>query len=233
MDLHSVDEGKKDIDSIELKQARLWSRIDELEEKIHRLQQRVQIIEQGLTLGISNQTNDKTFTTKPQNIEANHPIPDEKLIEEPKKAILPEAQENNLEEQNHQSRIHNKYLQQLKIAKDQFNKRQYGQACLAFFKIDQDTNLNDQTGEARFWLGKSWEKLKELKNAKNIFEGFVNDFPYSPLLSDAMLSMAKIELQMGESKKAQKRLAIVAKSTKSPAIANEAKSIISNLKPQL
>ncbi len=170
---------KNALHELELKQARLWSRIDELEGLVLKQQQRVRILEQAILIDTNGKKSEK-------NLEA----PSEK---KPRP-----TNEGPIKEHSQVLPQQSSFQNQLQYAQDLFSKQQWDKAFLAFSKLDRETDFSVSQGEPLYWLARCWLQMKELQTSKELFARFLEMSPQHPLVSSARAYSEEVELALSE-----------------------------------
>ena len=154
------------IHDLEIKQARMWARVDELESLLLKQQQKTQILEQTIV---------KNRTVAERKVEApkiKKEVPSPKL----------KPNESSFE-----------FSSRLQEAKNLFEKNKVNKAFLAFSQLEREFDPGISNGEPRYWLGRCWLKMSEYQAAKKIFQNFIEEFPKSRLTLSAKQFLATID----------------------------------------
>ncbi|MFK7826129.1 MAG: tol-pal system YbgF family protein [Oligoflexales bacterium] len=224
-------ENQVNIENIELKQARMWARIDELEGMLLKQREKVKILEKGLLLGVS-----------PKPIKEEQKIsshPNQRFLQ-PKNVRGPKKNLNNeflTADPNKQDidikHVKNIYSSRLQSARVLFKEGRFGKAYLDFAKLDREFDSNIGNGETKYWIGRCWYKLKELQQAKQYFSNFINSFPISPWIPSAKYFLAKVELDSGLRELGIKQLRNLIKEHPYEGSSEAAKQMLKNLNQTL
>ena len=190
-------ENQVNIENIELKQARMWARIDELEGMILKQREKIKILEKGLLLGVTPKP-----MQEPKKISKH---PNQKFLQTSKarESLGNTTPKNNFIKQSPISNdldlkhVENVYGTRLQSARVLFKEGRFGKAYLDFAKLDREFDVNVTKGETKYWIGRCWYKLKELQQAKQYFTSFIRSFPISPWVPSAKYYLAKVELDSG------------------------------------
>lgn len=199
----SSDEGRKvssvpvkasSPEELELRIARLSSRIDELETQLVQQKERSKLLEKGLLLGLvpdELKSEGIAEARKPQAPHANEKsstsLSAVKLLE----VKTPEIVKN---EGNQDRDLYRKKLQE---AQDKFNRANYGQAISAYNEIGAKFDDSITEGSQHYWIGLSWFYLKEFKLAEESFQTLRSRYPGSPWSQHAEFYLAKVDLSRG------------------------------------
>lgn len=224
-------ENQVNIENIELKQARMWARIDELEGMLLKQREKVKMLEKGLLLGVH---------PKPQDTEhksLNHP--NQKFLRplNEKKTGRSDRQKYSRASPTEQvvdlGHIKSVFTTRLQAARVLFKEGRFGKAYLEFAKLDREFESNVTQGETKYWLGRCWYKLKELQQAKQYFTKFINSFPTSPWVPSAKYYLARVELDSGLRQLAIKQLRSLIKEHPYEGSSEAAKQMLNNLNQNL
>jgi len=180
-----VDEysGQTSTEEMELKIAKLWSKVSELEEQVFRQRERVVVLEKGLMLGLV-----------PEELK-NPPAPaaPKPPKAEPKaQAPVSEVKASPLTKEELE-----RYRDQMSKAHELFRSGRYGVAIKAFSVIDEEFGSKLEDGIQRYWIARSWTSLKEYSIAHQQLVEFMRDYPASAFIPRARLEMARIEIKQG------------------------------------
>ena len=197
-------------DEHELKLARLWARVDELEEQSLRNKERIRVLEKGIMLGLvpeelKGSANKKTAPTiKAPLYETEPPVkPTEK---QPEKSEKPKAEHDEAEDGKEPpadaASVVNKaenasYQAALASANELYRSGRYGRAIVEYDKIGKDFAGKVDGGMHKYWIGKCWSNLKEYNTARQILAEFVTEHASSPWLPRAKLELARVEWKAG------------------------------------
>ncbi len=207
--------GFSDGDSLEFKQAKTWIRVQELEEQVLTLKERVALLEEGFLLQINPKA------THPQKLDKQEKYqppstPKEKPKAEPlastNKDLLPESIKNHDHVQMTEAvvitdqEVVTIYKKKILEAKNLFEEGKFGNAYLDFSKLDQEFGDQVAQGEPKFWIARCWYALKEYQNAKQSLERFIDVYKTSDHFVAAKFYIAKSELGLGLTNQARKRL---------------------------
>jgi len=189
----------------ELKMAKLWARVDELEEETFRQKERIRVLEKGITLGLVPEELKKD---KPKQKETHEAEPLKTAIEEVKaktehakkepkaeKAAVPALSK---EEQD-------KFQSMLAAAQEQYRAGRYGRAIVEYDALGKAFGDNVEGGMHLFWIAKSWANLKENNTSRQLFADFLKDHPTSPWAARAQLELGRVEWKLGLQETALKR----------------------------
>ena len=210
---------------LQLKVTRLLARAEELEEKFSRQQERLQIIERGLTLGI---VPDELQTHSAKGSKAGaHGVPSKATSKAPVKKPEVQAAANV---QNHDEADEEadgaadqpaaKDSKEASIAvadRDEFNKAfaaahedfragRFGKAIVGFSEVGKKFDPGLTSGVHQFWIARSWTGLKEMQTSRQLFTEFIAAYPQSPWAPRAKLELARVESALGLKETAVKRL---------------------------
>lgn len=179
-------------DERELKLARLWSRVDELEENQRKFKEKLKLLERGLMLGIMPD-------------ELTEPSPTyEKLPASPKSS--PEATKSLKPSVSLTSPLtpqeEKAYQDALAAAHEHFRAGRYGRAIVDFDNLGKRWGNRVQGAAYLYWIGKSWIQLKEYYTAKKVLEEFLTSHAKSAWVPRAKLELARIDWKLGHNETA-------------------------------
>ncbi len=208
---------KKLLKDLELKQARLWSRIDELESLVLKQQQRMKILEQALLIDHGSKEKRKEKTEAPK--------PAEKAVQAPRDSSIRASTRLPPTKASPQQI----YAQKLESAKALFKEASWNKAFLAFSELDREADSSLSQGEPMYWLGRCWFQLNEFQSAKNLFLRFLELSPKHELAPSAQLFYAKTEMAMGRRAEGLSKFRELIKNYPSEKNAELAKQILKNI----
>lgn len=191
----SVDKGTAQ-DEHELKLAKLWARVDELEEEQLRQKERVRVIEKGLTLGLVPEE----LKTKP---EAAAP-----KVHEPKIEAKPEAKLDVKVEPKAEAPAaviapamskeeKDRYQTALASAHDHYRAGRYGRAIVEYSDIAKVFGEKVDGGMHLYWVARCWINLKEYNTARQQLVDFLKEYPGSAWAPRGKLELARVEWKLG------------------------------------
>lgn len=190
----------------DLKLAKLWARVDEIQEQQDRLKEKVRVLEKGFTLGLipEEMKNSKKYNEKQVKIEVDssveiEPVVSQKL-DETKSGSEGPVKKTDIADDNEE------YQSMLAAAHDQFRAGRYGRAIVEYNEVGKKFGDSFGEGAHRYWIAKSWFALRELNTAKNGFADFIQENASSPLIPRAKLELARVEWRLGLRDTAVKRL---------------------------
>lgn len=205
-------------DALELKQAQMWARLDELETKVLAQKEKIRLLEQGLMLGITP-TVASPIHSGVENLKqgSGH-----------EKPIAYQMQPSSNENGN------NKNFDQLhQKAKDLFEQHQYGKAYLAYARLEEDYSKDVSRGIPAYWMGKCLFALKEYAQAKEAFTEVIKNFYGEDISKQAKLELARTELKMGLSSQASLLLTEMIQDHPSSPYAQAAQQILDGIRKDL
>ena len=224
-------ENQVNIENIELKQARMWARIDELEGMLLKQREKVKMLEKGLLLGVTPKPiKEQPKISSHPNQRFLQPQSVREAKQSDKKSYLSAIPDKKDVDLNHVKAIYNSRLQAARVL---FKEGRFGKAYLDFAKLDREFDSNITNGETKYWLGRCWYKLKELQQAKQYFISFINSFPVSPWIPSAKYYLAKVELDSGLRDLAIKQLRNLIKEHPYEGSSEAAKQMLRNLNQNL
>jgi len=219
---------KSSMQGLELKQARLWARVDELEDLIRRQKGRIKMLEKGLLLGVVP----AEFGQDPVEQKSSHSMGSTdrvmskvEMMSSPSSDVKETSTASVVETDEKKERFQSKMAK----ARDLFRSGRYGKAYLEFSKIDKEFSTSVASGEQKYWLGRCWHKLKEFQSARQHLQAFVGQYPSSPWTSSAKFHLAKVELDLGLKEAAIRRFQQIIRENPYEGTAEAAKQILGTM----
>ena len=185
------------IENMELKQARIWSRLDELEGVLLRQKEKIRILEKGLLLGIS-----------PEKIPESKPVkehPNQQMLRPTVRSlnIMPDHIESDSKEkekskEEEKKHIESVYQSRLIASRELFRKGKYGKAYLEFSKLGREFESSVHKNEPEYWIGRCWYQLKEFQQARQYLARYVAQASGGGThVAAARFWLAKTEISLG------------------------------------
>lgn len=209
----------------ELKLAKLWSRVDELETRLIRQQEKVRLLERGFMLGVIPEGLKADNFNQPESLEQKSW--DEADLPQPAKESDKKTEVSPLPVDSRS------YEQLLSEAQAKFNAGRYGQAIADYQAIHQRFPEQTKQGQHLYWIGLSWYYLKEDDLASENLSLLISQFPGSAWLPQANFYLAKVELRRGLRQKALQRLRTVVELYGDKDVAEMARHELSQLQESL
>ncbi len=192
------------LEEMELKQAKIWARVDSLEDQVNRQRERMRVLEKGLLLGlIPEELKDDARIKRDQQPAAKKPAPELPADAKPaasKSAPVVVAVAKPGEESG------DSFETRMAAAQDYFRAGRYGRAIAEYSTIGKEFKQQDQNGSHQFWIALSWLNLKEFNAAQQNFASFLRDYPNSPWAVRSHFYLARVEAQLGMREKSLQRL---------------------------
>lgn len=182
---------------MELRLAKLWARVDDLENQQIRQKERMKLLEKGLMLGIvpeelkNDRPSKRAHEKKPEHEDDEPPASLEATAPPP----LPATTEKNRDLAEYQRR--------LRAAQEKFNGASYGQAIVQYSEIGEVFDDSLTEGSHNYWIGLSWFYLKEMQLAEQSFKKLVDQFNHNSWVPYARFYLAKVDLNRGLSGRAR------------------------------
>lgn len=178
---------------MELKQAKIWARLDEIENELRMHRAHIAVLEKGMKLGVVPQE----LLTGKYDIEKESP----KTESKPKTAVSA-ARSNHPsavpeEEKSGETPTAEGYKKLMTEAESYFRAGHYGKAIAVYEKVGRRFKEFDSQNSHRYWVALSWYKLKELEVAKDEFNAFIKSAGESPWLPRAHFYLARIDIDKG------------------------------------
>jgi TolA-binding protein len=244
---------------LQLKHTRLVARIEELEGKFSRQQERLKIIERGLTLGIvpdelkgpvapggkpvssSGKKTERQSAVKTTDSKVNHTdqeADDLADVQNPKNAAdqaenaqKPASEKLGGEEIS--AAVREEFDKAFASAHEDFRAGRYGKAIVEFSEIGKKFDVRLTSGMHKFWIARCWSGLKEMQTARQLFTEFIGSHPQSPWAPRAKLELARVESALGLKETAIKRLRGVISEHPMEDVAEMAKSEVERMSKTL
>ena len=215
-----------DLHRIDLKQAKLWARIDELQDELKRTRERMRVLERGLVLGLvpPEIQNEHAGIKKPMALEVesdSKPLPKKTSSKTAKPNLKGgakgDATELSLAPDEEGPKVsrgktsnlapekETDYQQRLAVAQDHFRSGRYGRAIAEYSALGKDYGDRIEGGAHKYWVALSWYHLKEYQTSYNHFMEFLTEYPMSSLVPRAKLDLGRVEVRMGLKEKAMAR----------------------------
>ncbi len=195
-------------DERDLKVAKLWARVDELEEEVYRQKERIVILERGMTLGLVPEElkyPERSKSAKSVSGVSATSLPQPKVnVEEQAIPKMPavilevkKSEESDKKSTPNQSNDREEYELAVAAAHDSFRSGRYGRAIVEYSAIGK--KFGDQIDGAMhlYWIAKSWANLKEFNTSKQQLEDFIKKHGDSPWTPRAKLDLGRVEWQLG------------------------------------
>lgn len=246
------------VTDVELKQARIWNRLDDLEDEVKVQRERIKLLEQGLLTGIAPEelkrnsgtpTKGRKVTIKetppedkqnrPTSVKfarQNHANPSSDAPGEPSmKPILdlPDQVKTEANEENSPANSPDSYRVRIQVAKDYYQASRFGMAVAEIAQITREFGAGAGSGEAKYWLGRSYLGLREYATAKAELEGFIAQYPQSEFVPNAKLELGRCLLGMNLRDRARREFAKIAKDYEGQDPGDIASAELRNLKGNL
>ena len=214
------------VSDVELKQARMWNRMDELEDDLKTQRERIKLLEQGLLTGIAPEELKRQPAPKQKKISVKEHGLDTPVVEaaprkRPAKLTDEEAAmkpvldlpDQVTAESGAESTASSPdgYKVRLQMAKDYYQASRFGMAVAELAQISREFGADIGDGEARYWLGRSYLGLKEYGTAKSELEGFIAAHPQSEYVPNARLELGRCLIGLNLRDRARNEFAKIAK----------------------
>ncbi|SMF46163.1 tetratricopeptide repeat protein [Pseudobacteriovorax antillogorgiicola] len=187
-------------DDLELKLAKLWGKIDELEIKVQRQEEKIRILERGLMLGVipeellKGKLNFESETRPPIAWDDHHDRQSHSVKPEPSERTDSPPQAQKLLDQKYTEAD---YSRMIKEAQSLFSSGKYGQAITIYQEIERSFPARNGEGQSFYWIGLSWYYLKEYDLAEASLLKLIAHHSDSPWIPSARLFQGKILVQRG------------------------------------
>lgn len=233
-------EKSKITDEDDLKIAKLWSRVEQLSVDVHRLRERLRVLEKGLTLGLIPEEL-KQEASGPQNIveiprtdvDVGSKAKSTKEASVPEMVAVESAHHAALGEQPgahvRKAESDKDYQGALAVAHDHFRAGRYGRAIVEYDAIGKRFGDLPNAGSYRYWVALCWIHMKEYTTARQLLVEFLKDQPQSAWAPRATLELARVEWKLGLGETALSRFRDLIRDHPQEDAAEMAKMEIANL----
>ncbi len=187
---------------LELRMAKLWARVDELESLSIQQRERLKLLEKGLMLGII--PDELKEQPRVQTAKDHGKAKTSEVTPEQPPASAAPGGETKAEEAKSQDLA--AYRRALQHAQDKFNAAQYGQAIVGYNQIGETFADALTEGSQHYWVGLSWYYLKEFQLAEQSFQVLQQKHPQNPWIAHARFYRAKIDQSRGLNQRALEQL---------------------------
>jgi TolA-binding protein len=222
---------------LELKQARLWNKLEDLEEEVRIQRERIKLLEQGLLTGIAPEELKSTSSMKKPKPKdrgkGSHPLLGDKGVKPhsdntmlnnaslegdlPPVVVGTESGKDSSKDGQAKdgdgslvARNPEGYKVRMQVAKDYFQGSRFGLSIAELAQILKAFGQDIGGGEPRVLLGRAYLNMKEFSTAKNELESVIKDFPKSSWEGLARIELARAYAGMNLRERARKELAQVA-----------------------
>ncbi len=184
-------------DDADLKFAKLWARMEELEAEQYRHKERIRLLEKGFMLGIvpEEMRQNEKYVTAP----TAKPIePQMEVV-----ATMPHDESHEHKKEEVQAADPELYQKLLASAQGNFRAGKYGQAVVEFTEIQK--KFPEAQDLASFYIGKSWIELRDYIQAKSALQNAIKydrENRWSPF---AKFELARIDLKDRRQESARKK----------------------------
>lgn len=190
-------------DEQELKVARLWARVDELEEEVFRQKERTRLLEKGLLTGIPPEALSAGEAPKVKSAPANEmPQLTEQDPQVEDQVSLQNANELSMAEQED-------YGRRIETARGFFTSARYGKAITEYENILITYGSKVDGGFIKYWIGRSWRQLKEYTTAEEILNEVVEKHASSPWIPRVHYELAKVYIDANNLSAAREKLKFI------------------------
>jgi TolA-binding protein len=225
-------------EELELKLAKTWARVDELEEEQYRQKEKLRVLEKGLTLGLLPEELEHEEAAPKKKapaveLEAVAAVDADKGAKEGKDAEAKAAEPAGATAPLTKEEEEETYQKMLASAQDQYRAGKYGRAIVEFSEMGKTFGKRTAGGLHLYWIAKSWIGLKEYTTARQHLQEFMTEYPASPWIPRAKLDLAKVEWKLGLQETAIQRFKEIIQTHPYEDAAEMAKMELSNLDKSL
>ena len=195
-------------EGMELRQARIRARLDELEDMILHQKEKIRLLEQGLMLGINPAGSQEAAL--PEKAASNHRLlrPGLPLLKELKggKAVQGETEKEGRRQQEEERQLRSVYKARLVAAKELFRTGKYGKAYLEFSKMSKEFDSSIHQHEPEHWIGRCWFQLREYEQARQYLKRHRKKARAGLYMAATRYWQARTEMELGMKETALKLL---------------------------
>lgn len=182
-------------EDVDLKYAKLWARLDEIQEKLSALQEKTHLIEKNMALGLASGPIQGNFDAEPEQMpDISHK---DSHISKPKLEIVPEPSEPEEKSLQQSSTNDSIFEQKFSNVHENYKLGNYGKAIVHLMEIRNQFGDTYRDGIHVYWIGKCWLALKEYETAKSHLTDFISHQPDSKYLSRAKFDLAIVYYKTG------------------------------------
>ena len=229
-------------DEIELRQAKIWNRLDEMDEQLNAQKEQLKILEQGLLTGVPPEAlragGGQVKQRKMGRGAGSTSLPEVTLDGESEKKLISVNRMNKGEEPlglhdseigNDTANVPDSYTVKLQVAKDYYQSGRFGLAIAELAQISKEFGMNAGKGEHLYWLGRSYLGLKEFATARTELDGFIKGKSDSALKPMARLELARCLEGLNLRERARKELSQIVRDYKGQEVSEMASMELKNL----
>ena len=205
-------------DEVGLVQARLVSRMQEIESELKNQREKIRLLEQGLRTGIAPEDLKDKNSGRASKVT---PIEDLLLSEQKSKSDIlqkPKLDDADLSKGksgapgNKVSDAGDGVVQErMAKAKEKYQSGKFVQAASDFSSINREFGDDVAQGAVRYWLGKSYMGAKEFAAAKIEYDAYIKGWPSAENIGMARIDLAKCLKSLGLKERARAELQRVLK----------------------
>lgn len=214
-------------ESRDLQYAKIWARIDELQEKVNAQEEKIRLMEKGFALGL-------TPTSTPLKTEGLSSPPDANEIETLPNHFNSNASDSKPEEPKTVGTVDSaEYERQMVEVHQLYKLGNYGKAIVALSKMREVYGEKFNNGLHVYWLGKCWIGLRDYDAAKKHLDEFIGHNSESSYIPRAKFDLAKVYYETGYRESAIKLLREIIKQYPYQEVSEMAKLQLENIRQNL
>ncbi|MCX6124652.1 MAG: hypothetical protein NTV34_07870 [Proteobacteria bacterium] len=199
---------------MDLKQAKIWNRLDDLEDMVRIQKEQIRLLEQGLLTGLPPEQMKRRHGNNTKTNGSESKLEREGLVDQERTESIPPqpilGREDLKIAKESAADDPEGFRVKLQIAKDYFQGSRFGMAIAELAQISKTFGSKVGNGEPRLYLARSYLGLKEHMTARSELESFIKDFPSSEYMGVARLELARAYLGLNLRDRARKELASIA-----------------------
>lgn len=212
-------DNSRNSDELYLQQARLMTRMGEIESELKVQREKIRLLEQGLLTGIApdalrNSRSERKPAGEDQSAGLDHledgalSAPDLQSVEEKMTVTQKDkVPASDVSKENQSAGLHEK----LKLVQDLYQASRFGVAISELSAISREHGENALDGKIHLWLGKCYARLKEFTTARAELESYLKSWPSGVHVAEVRLELAKVYSGLGLKERARGELRRVMK----------------------
>ncbi len=220
MEAQKAKDALKVNDEVFLQQARLMSRMSEIEDELKRQREKIRLLEQGLLTGIAPDGLKKSSHDNGQKLKTEKSAQlddvEEQLLSSP---VIDEVKLKGAESHSADSKtgdsssdVNRSLLNdKFRLVQDLYQASRFGVAISELATITRQFGENAGEGKIRVWLGKSYARLREFSTARVELEAYLKGWPSGSDVAEVRLELAKVYVSLGLKERARGELRQVMK----------------------
>ena len=205
-------------DEVGLVQARLVSRMQEIESELKNQREKIRLLEQGLLTGIApadlkhKNGGGPAKATPIEDLLLSDQKSKSDILQKPKLDDADLSKGKSVAPGNKVSDAGDGVVQErMAKAKEKYQSGKFLQAASDFSSINREFGDNAAQGDVKFWLGKSYMGTKDFSSAKIEYDAYIKGWPSAENIGRARIDLAKCLRALGLKERARAELQRVLK----------------------